>query len=99
MVAFNNQNEVTVLTRKRKAGILLEKVETVYSRKQQLKEAFEKLMAHAYELEQKDFDPQTPPEEMVNQIERNMTELSAKAENTLSVYEEHIVAAEKVMSL
>ena len=43
VVAFNNLNEETMLTRKRKAGILLEKVETVYSRKQQLEEAFEKL--------------------------------------------------------
>ena len=36
---------------------------------------------------------------MVNQIERNMTELSTKAEHTMAFYEENIVAAEKVMSL
>ena len=47
------------LTKKRKACVFLDKVETVYQRKQQLEEAFEKLIAHTYELEKKILTP--PP--------------------------------------
>ena len=42
-----------MLTKRRKAGVFLDKVEMVYQRKQQLEEAFQKLIAHTYELGEK----------------------------------------------
>ena len=87
------------MTKKRKASVFLDKVETVYQRRHHLEEAFEKLIANTYELGEKDFDPTTPPGDIANHMERDITTLTTMAEHTLTIYEEQIVEAEKVMSL
>ena len=56
--------EGTALTVKRKAGIFLDKVSAVDLRKNQLEEAFDKLIEHTYELNDTDVNPLTAPQVM-----------------------------------
>ena len=53
--------EGMALTMKRKAGVFLEKVASVNLRKNQLEQAFDKLIEHTYELAESDFSPPTQP--------------------------------------
>ena len=54
--------EGTALTMKRKGGVFLDKVASVDLRKNQLEEAFDKLIEHTYELAESDFSPPTQPQ-------------------------------------
>ena len=56
--------EGSALKVKRKAGIFLDKVSAVDVRKNQLEDAFDKLIEHTYELNDTDFDPLTAPQVM-----------------------------------
>ena len=51
----------SALTTKRKAEIFLEKVSTVTVRKNQLEDAYDKLVEHCYVLSDQDFEPVTAP--------------------------------------
>ena len=91
--------EGTALTVKRKAGIFLDKVSTVDLRKNQLEEAFDKLMEHTYDLADTDFDPLTAPQVMGEYLNKQMAELLNKADLTfLAKYEFQIKEAERAMS-
>ena len=90
--------EGTALTVKRKAGIFLDKVSSVDLRKNQLEEAFDKLIEHTYELADTDFDPLTAPQVMGEYLNKQMAELLNKADLTLAKYEVQIKEAERTMS-
>ena len=90
--------EGTALTVKRKAGIFLDKVSSVDLRKNQLEEAFDKLIEHTYELADTDFDPLTAPQVKGEYLNRQMTELLSKADLTSTKYKDRIKEAERAMS-
>ena len=90
--------EDTALTMKRKAGVFLDKVASVDLRKNQLEQAFDKLIEHTYELVESDFSPPTPPQVMGEYLEKEMAGLLSKAELALANQEDWIIEAEKVMS-
>ena len=86
------------LTVKRKGGIFLDKVSAVNLRKNQLEEAFDKLIEHTYELADTDFDPLTAPQVMVEYLNKQMTDLLNKTDLTLAKYEDRIKEAERTKS-
>ena len=77
----------------------MEAVEKVDFKKHHLEETYEKLVAHLHEMKKEDFDPQTIPEEMVGQIEKNSTQKCGEAEDSLTVHEYSIMKAERMLSL
>ena len=83
---------------KRKAGVFLDKVASVDLRKNQLEQAFDKLIEHTYELVESDFSPPTQPQVMREYLLKEMSGLLNKAELALAKQEDRIKEAEKVMS-
>ena len=59
---------------------------------------FDKLIENTYELGEEDFIPTTPPQNMVETLEKEMTSLINKAELVLATQEDLIIEAEKVMT-
>ena len=72
----------SALTIKRKAEIFLEKVSSVSIRKNQLEDAFDKLVEHCYELTDQDFEPLTAPQVMAEY--KQASELLNQADLTLT---------------
>ena len=66
--------EGTALTVKGKVGIFLDKVSSVDLRKNQLEEAFDKLIEHTYELADTDFDPLTASKDMGEYLNKQMAQ-------------------------
>ena len=60
-------------TTKRKAEIFLDKVSTVTVRKNQLEDAYDKLVEHCYELSDTDFEPLTAPQTMAEYLNKQMS--------------------------
>ena len=81
------------------ARSLMEAVEKVNSNKHHLEETYEKLIAHLHEMKKEDFDHQTNPEEMADQIEKNSTQKCGEADESFTVHEDSIMKAERVLSL
>ena len=90
--------EGSALTIKRKAEIFLDKVSSVSIRKNQLEDAFDKLVEHCYELTDTDFEPLTAPQVMAEYLNKQMSELLNQADLTLTKYEAKIKEAETLMS-
>ena len=63
-------------------------------RKNQLEEAFDKLIEHTYELTDTDLDPLTAPQVMGEYLNKQMAELLNKADLTLTKYEAQIKEAD-----
>ena len=72
------------MTVKRKARIFLDKVSAVDLRKNQLEEAFDKLIEHTYALADTNFDPLTAPQVMGEYLNKQMADLLNKADLTLA---------------
>ena len=77
----------------------MEAVEKVDSKKQALEEAYERLIGHLREMKRDDFDPLTNPEDMAESAELSSTQRCGEADDTLSIHEDSIKQAEKVLSL
>ena len=72
----------SALTTKRKAEIFLDKVSNVTVRKNQLEDAYDKLVEHCYELSDQDFEPLTAPQTMAEYLNKQMSELLNTADTT-----------------
>ena len=90
--------EGSALTIKRKAKIFLDKVSSVSIRKNQLEDAFDKLVEHCYELTDQDFEPLTAPQVMAEYLNKQASELLNQADLTLAKYKAKIKEAENIMS-
>ena len=90
--------EGSALTTKRKAEIFLDKVSTVTIRKNQLEDAYDKLVEHCYELSDMDFEPLTAPQVMAEYLNKQASELLNQTDLTLTQYEAKIKEAENIMS-
>ena len=90
--------EGSALVTKRKAEIFLDKVSSVSIRKNQLEDAFDKLVEHCYELTDQDFEPLTTPQVMAECLNKQASELLNQADLTLTKYEAKIKEAENIMS-
>ena len=90
--------EGSALTIQRKAKIFLDKFSAVSVRKNQLEDAFDKLVEHTYELNATDFEPLTAPQVMAEYLNKQMSELLNQADLTLTKYEAKIKEAETLMS-
>ena len=50
-------------------------------------------------MKKEDFDPQTNPKEMVEQVEKNSTQKYGEADDSLTIHEDSIMKAERALSL
>ena len=88
----------SVLTIKRKAEHLVDRVSNVTVRKSQLEDAYDKLVVHCYELNETDFEPVTAPQVMAEHLYKQMSECLNLADTTMARYEDKIRDAESYLS-
>ena len=67
-------------------------------RKNQLEDAFNKLVEHCYVLTDQDFEPPTASQVMAEYLDKQASELLNQADLTLTKYEAKIKEAENIMS-
>ena len=67
-------------------------------RKNQLEDAYDKIVEHCYELSDQDFQPLTAPQIMAEYLNKQMSELLHTADTTMSRYEEKVKDAESFLS-
>ena len=90
--------EGSALTIKRKAEIFLDKVSAVSVRKNQLEDAYDKLVEHCYELSEMNFEPLTAPQVMAEYLNKQMSELINQGDLTMTKYKRKIKEAETFLS-
>ena len=88
----------SVLTIKRKAEHLVDRVSNVTVRKSQLEDAYDNLVVHCYELNETDFEPVTAPQIMAEHLNKQMSEYLNMADTTMARYEDKIREAEAYLS-